>query len=90
MDKVSYSRLFRHDQLPLSSPNVANVAPGVATSVSPCETKKNPLLPAMSPMSEQLVTNGNIYARAETPTAATATTASGVNKNNNYPDNDHE
>ena len=53
---------FRHDQLPLCAPNVANAAQGVAISVSPLRNKKNPLLPAMSqsPMSglqQQMVTN---------------------------------
>ena len=52
---------FRHDQLPLSAPNVANAAPGVATSVSPLWNTNFPLLPAMSqsPMSglqQQMVT----------------------------------
>ena len=52
---------FRHDQLPLSAPNVANAEPGVATSVSPFWNTNFPLLPAMSqsPMSglqQQMVT----------------------------------
>ena len=33
---------FRRYQLPLSAPNVANAAPGVATSVSPVWNKKIP------------------------------------------------
>ena len=39
---------FRYDQLPLSAPNVANAAPGVATSVSPLWNTNFPLLLAMS------------------------------------------
>ena len=83
------SSWFRYDQLPLSAPNVANAAPGVATSVSPLWNTNIPLLPAMSqnPMlglQKQIVDHDTT---AETPTA---TTASGADENDDDPDDEHE
>ena len=62
---------------PFSAPNVANAAPGMATSVSPLCNTNFPLLPTMSqsPMSS---TNGDHDATAETPTATKAPGAIGM------------
>ena len=82
---------FRHDQLPLCAPNVANAAHGVEISVSLLWNKKNAFFLSW-PRDLWQECNNKCWldATAETPTAATATTAPGDNDNDNDPENEHE
>ena len=81
---------FRYDELSLSAPNVANNAPGVATSVSPLWNTNFPLLlgASQSLMSGLQQKNSDDYATAETPMAAA--TAPRADENGDDPNDEHE
>ena len=69
---------------------MANAAPGVATSVSPLWNKISlTSRHEPEPYVRTTATNGDHDATTETPTAETATTASGADENDDVPDDEN-
>ena len=82
---------FRHDQLPLCAPNVANAAQGVKNQSPPCGPKKMSIfLPCARALCQDYTNKWWLDATAETPTTETAKTAPWAYENDNDPENEHE